>query len=235
MSRESFRLLLSLMVVGCAAKNTVAGRDKTKAEQLEAALPSWCQTTCARIEACPPPACDCQDATCNCNRAPQDCRAKCEREMMRFIAGDDTCATIGQTYERCVDSMTCDDFDHNGDCVLSQTDESLCPAIDDSTEDSAAEDGPTASVLCSLGYDRNLDGNEADAVAIGVICDEGRRECEDGHAYAWLCARGSEGSFGCTCFVDSEVTGGFAPGSSSCPDQGAVNAACHWNIALVSL
>jgi len=30
--------------------------------------------------------------------------------------------------------------------------------------------------------------------------------------------------------VDSQVTGGFDPGTTNCPTQPQVNAGCNWNI-----
>ena len=67
--RSSCRLWLFLpLFLGCAGKNVVAGEEKTKAEQLESALPSWCQSTCARLRACPESTgCDCDGDVCQCS------------------------------------------------------------------------------------------------------------------------------------------------------------------------
>lgn len=256
MSRYLFGLLVGLTIGGCAGKNTVAGEDKTKAEQLEESLPSWCQSICQRFDACAVAGCDCQGDVCDCNDeyGSSSCPAECAREMERFA--NDACATIGENYKRCLDTMTCDDFEGGSKCKLSQSDKQLCPETDSGDPPSAVGGGPAVpggggtgnvpdpstggatggsasgtAVNCGSGY--GTGGGVPDAPSSSaVICEEGRTDCNDGHEYSWICARGSEGQLGCTCFVDSQVTGGFDPQSATCPTQSTVNAGCHWNIAF---
>lgn len=266
MSRYSCGLLVALTIGGCAGKNTVAGQDKTKAEQLEESLPSWCQSICQRIDTCAEavPACDCQGDACDCSgggggtRA--SCPSECEQEMARYT--NDTCAVVGENLKRCIDTMTCEDFNGSRKCEVSNADKKRCPGVDDSSETppSAAGGGAPASggtgpvpdpgtgaagntggvvggaaggtlVSCSSSYGTG-GGAGMEPASSAVICEEGRDDCNDGHEYSWICARGSEGQLGCSCFVDSEVTGGFDPQSADCPSPATVNAGCHWNIAL---
>src|SRR5205814_3806649 len=93
--------LLLPAVLGCAGKNVVAGEEKTKAQQLAAAVPSWCATTCARLQACPAPPCDCVDDSCSCTSpAGNDCPAQCLDAMARFTTGADACAAVGELFRQ---------------------------------------------------------------------------------------------------------------------------------------
>jgi hypothetical protein len=69
------------------------------------------------------------------------------------------------------------------------------------------------------------------AASSEITCDEGADSCDDGHTYAWLCVRGSQGQIGCSCFVDSQVSGSFDPMGTTCPTMPIVNAGCGWNLA----
>jgi hypothetical protein len=64
-----------------------------------------------------------------------------------------------------------------------------------------------------------------------LTCEVSKMFCSDGHDYSWICARGSQMQIGCTCFVDGQVTGGFAPGVDDCPKLALVNAGCGWGLA----
>jgi len=262
MSRYLFGLLVGLTIGGCAGKNTVAGQDKTKAEQLEESLPTWCQSTCQRIDACERvAACDCQGDSCGCSSGgKKDCPAECERELGRFA--NDACAVTGEDFKRCIDTMTCDDFNGNGKCEVTAEEKRRCPEPDEPDDNDtppSSGGGPVVSggggtgpvpdpgvgaagstggavggavVKCGSGHGTAGAGSSGEPQSSAVICEEGRGDCNDGHEYSWICARGSEGQLGCTCFVDSEVTGGFDPQSSSCPTQATVNAGCNWSIAF---
>ncbi len=277
MSRYLLGLLVGLSIGGCAGKNTVAGEDKTRAEELESSLPTWCQSTCERIDGCAVAGCDCQGDVCNCSSGKPDCQADCERALGRFV--NDACVDAGEAFKRCIDTMTCDDFNGNGKCEIAAEDKRRCPEVDDSGDEetppvsvgggpvsggggagpgpdpgtgatgntggngAGPDPGPGSgaagstggavtgtSVNCGSGYGTG-GGAPAEPASSAVICEEGRGQCSDGHEYSWICARGSEGQLGCTCFVDSQVTGGFDPQSTSCPTQATVNAGCSWNIA----
>src|SRR3954465_7714419 len=74
--------LLLPVVLGCAGKNVVAGDEKTKSQQLEAAVPSWCETTCTRLQACPARPCECTGDLCDCPaEVGSDCPAQCLKAM----------------------------------------------------------------------------------------------------------------------------------------------------------
>jgi hypothetical protein len=251
MSRFVLGLLIGLTVTGCAGKNSVAGSNKTKAEQLEATVPSWCESACKRLD--------------DCNHGDSGCAADCEESMGRFTTGSDNCAAIGENFKRCVDGLSCADFDQSAKCVLSSTDEKLCPDADHEPSDEPPSAGGTSSqgdpgpgpgpgpsiggavgtagtasggaagpdghlVQCSSGYGTAGSG-PGQPTSSAVVCEEGRESCNDGHAYSWICARGSAGQLGCTCFVDDQVTGGFDPGSSGCPSLTTVNSGCSWNLS----
>jgi hypothetical protein len=263
MNRYLLWLLLGLGVGGCAAKNTVAGSDKTKAEELASSLPNWCKSTCDRLQACPASACDCTGDTCSCTGVDENCSSQCAREMARFTASD-SCASAGEKFKKCIDTLTCDDLNSSNPCELSSADKKACPETDSSIDDSSAS--PTTSVgdvppsgaggatgtngspgvagvtgtggatgapplvSCNGAYGTAGASSGRPSTSSAVICEEGRDSCNDGRDYSWVCARGSEGQLGCTCFVDSEVTGGFDPGTDSCPSLATVNAGCNWNI-----
>lgn len=278
MSRYLMCLLLGLSVGGCAGKNTVAGTDKTKAEQLESSVPSWCQTTCDRIQDCAMADCKCRGDLCDCARVDDDCPEECQKEMARFTEGDDDeCAEIGERFKRCIDGLSCSDFDIKGKCSLSDAEEDRCrttskPPIDSppagggpvqdpgtgGTGSGAAPSGggntgsaaapsnggntgtaaaPSVGgtgaggepVHCNSAYGTGGGAAELPASS-SVVCEEGRGACTDDREYSWICARGSEGQVGCTCFVNSQVTGGFDPRSTSCPTLATVNSGCNWNL-----
>jgi hypothetical protein len=284
------------LCLGCAGKNTVAGSDKTQAEQLEEAVPSWCVSICQRLAACSSDnGCHCSGDGCECAGVSDNCARDCEQEMERYTAhGDEECAGVGLRFKSCIDRLSCEQFNDKQSCALSASDERLCP--DDVDEPpstcepncdvppsgtggftggpsgsagSAAAGGDTASgtagtssggassggsgpaqggasggtgsggagsggasggppVDCSAGY--GSAGSSAGGSPSSLTCEEGRDACSDGHSYNWVCVQGSQGQTGCTCFLDSQVTGGFDPGSASCPTLATVNSGCGWNI-----
>ena len=255
--------LMGALTFGCAGKNTVAGSEKTKAEQLEAAVPSWCEQICARLTACSA-SCDCSGDVCDCPTAQADCPASCQKEMARFTPGDDHCAAVGEHFKTCLDGLSCQQLSDSHNCTIADTDARLCPngATDDPPPDatgpatgpSVGGSGPSdagsngglpssggaapttsngARVGCTSAYGTaGAAGTSSAGSSQAVTCEEGVTDCSDGHEYNWICVRGSEGQLGCTCFVDSEVTGGFDPQSASCPTQQTVNLGCSWNIGF---
>jgi hypothetical protein len=104
---------------------------------------------------------------------------------------------------------------------------------------SAGEPGGTAGLGGATGGTGSDGGAPADPVSCqgsygvggtgsgsGIICEEGRMRCSDGHDYGWMCARGSNLELACSCFVDGALTRGFDPASDSCPSVERVNTAC---------
>lgn len=86
--------------------------------------------------------------------------------------------------------------------------------------------GPVVS--CTAGY--GSAGSAFGGGSSSLTCEEGRQYCSDGHDYNWTCVRNSQGRTGCTCFMDTQVTGGFDPGTDECPGIQLVNAGCGWNL-----
>lgn len=280
---------LGLLAGGCAGKNTVAGEDKTKSEQLESTVVSWCASTCERFEDCQAVAgCDCQGDVCNCrSQGGDECVTGCQDEMARFTTGDDTCASYGETFKRCIDKLSCDDLDGDSPCELTSTQRQRCPNVDSDNPPQGSDGGGsveapipvsgtggsaaagawsgtagtgagaedtggtgsgsgsagnsqggatggtgvgTSPVTCEGAYGSG--GGPSDNPAISaVICEEGRDVCSDGNSYYWLCVRGHEGALGCSCFVNSQITGSFDPGKEVCPSLSAVDAGCHWSLS----
>jgi hypothetical protein len=141
--------MLLPLFLGCAGKNTVAGENKTKAEQLEAAVPSWCTTVCQRLSACASSdACDCSGDACSCtNLGGNDCVAECQATMAAFTSGDDNCATIGQSFKSCIDGATCDGLVNANACQLTAAEKRACPKpkSGDDTVDSPPSSGSPGS------------------------------------------------------------------------------------------
>jgi hypothetical protein len=268
MRRCVFGLLLPLFL-GCAGKNTVAGEDKTKAEQLESSLPSWCKSTCTRLEACGTNSeCDCSGDVCSCGSVGPDCTSDCEKAFSGFIKAGEDCAAVGQRFMSCIDHATCDDLNSSKGCQPTDAERAECPGPDDSdsggsqppsagTGDGPSQPGGTGGstgsssngsagaaaapsggppvtgplVSCGSGSGGGMaptpDGTSPPS---GIICEETRQDCTDGHAYSWFCSRSAQGDTACSCLLDSNVTGAFALGAT-CPDMAAVNANCHWNLS----
>ena len=259
------------LCLGCAGKNTVAGADKTKAEQLEEAVPSWCERICDRLSTCAGgEECDCSGDVCTCNGGGVDCVSDCQHEMQRYTGGGDECATVGLRFSSCLDGLTCEQLGDKRSCRLSDAEERHCPHDDDDpptggvgspsgtggatgsagsatggippsgaagmtsggtgSGGASGGTGSGVSVSCDEGYGVGSAGTSAGGSPSSVTCEEGRQGCSDEHDYNWVCVEGSQGQLGCTCFVDSQVTGGFDPGRASCPSLPTVNAGCGWNI-----
>lgn len=275
---------------GCAGKNTVAGEDKTKAEQLEASLPSWCEKVCQRLGACGDTSCDCSGDVCGCTSVDDSCPSDCKKEMARYTTGGDECAAVGERFKNCIDGLSCEEFGGKDACRVSDADKALCPDDDESVPIDSTAGGPVTGpspgsggqtgtstgtagapstagssasggassggassggasggdsasggasggatgapvVQCQAGYGTAGSPGAGTGDPTGVICEEGRDDCSDSRAYSWVCVRGSQGQLGCTCFVDSQVVGGFDPHSMSCPAIQTVNSGCGWNIA----
>jgi hypothetical protein len=123
----SLSLFLPLFL-GCAGKNVVAGEEKTKAEQLEATLPSWCQSTCTRLRACGATTpCQCEGDVCNCVGVDENCETQCQSYLAPFTGAGETCANIGARIERCVDGLTCGDLGGQDPCTPTPAEKTACP------------------------------------------------------------------------------------------------------------
>lgn len=134
MLRSAWCLMLPLFL-GCAGKNTVAGADETKPEQLAASLPSWCDKTCQKLDDCAlSTPCDCGGSdVCDCPGANPKCGSDCQETLLPYTKGDDACAAAGQRLKACIDALSCADLaNSNGDpCKQPREDVELCPDADD--------------------------------------------------------------------------------------------------------
>jgi hypothetical protein len=131
------------LVLGCAGKNVVAGSEKTKAEQLEAAVPSWCETTCDKLKACPSAmGCDCSGDVCDCSSVGNNCVEQCQKAMAAFTQGDDLCASVGERFRQCVDVATCDKLQNGDACTPTAAERDACPAPNASEPSGSSSGGP---------------------------------------------------------------------------------------------
>jgi hypothetical protein len=275
--RPSVLSFLLPLLLGCSGQNVVAGEEKTKAEQLEASLPAWCDSACSRLNDCNSGApCDCSGDVCDCSKVSADCPTSCGTYFKPFTTGE-ACAAIGQRIVQCIDRATCDELGGRSDpCPLTAAERAACPAVDvDGSTDppmsvgsstgyagsanlgddggpsyggaisyagsaslpngassgsSSGGSGSTSGPVVNCSDSHGAGGGQPQAgSASQVICEEGREGCSDGHTYSWVCATDSQGHRACSCFVDQNVTGAFAPGAA-CPLVKQVNTGCGWNL-----
>ncbi len=271
--------LLLPVFLGCSGQNVVAGEEKSKAEQLAASVPSWCETTCGRFMDCASQTpCDCNGDVCDCVGVDAICPTQCKATLAAYTTAGEGCAVIGERLKKCIDRMTCEDLGGKDPCPLTDAERAACPQANGS-DGSTAEPTATGSsygyagsanvgndsgpngyggtvsyagsanipsagtsyggsastnpggprVKCGGAYGSG-GGQPADSSSLQVICEEGRGDCSDAHEYSWVCAVDSQGRRACSCFVDAQVTGAFAP-PASCPVLSQVNAGCGWNLA----
>jgi hypothetical protein len=238
--------LLLPLFWGCSGEHVVAGEEKTKAEQLESSLTSWCDSTCKRLRACPAPDnCDCSGDVCNCVGIDEGCEEQCPASFEPFTGAGEACAAVGQRIQRCIDGIGCDELNGSDPCEVTGAERDACPELEDMTEppESAGPNGgndfdngssagggvsPTVDnplVRCTDAY--GTGGGTPEAGGPHVSCEEGRSGCSDGHEYSWICSVDSQGQRACSCLVDGVASNGFQP-SAECPDLAAVNAGCGW-------
>lgn len=114
--------------LNCSGQNVVAGREKTKAEQLESSLPKWCQATCSKLQQCEEDAgCECSEDVCECTGVDDDCAEDCAEELSTWASGSDECAAIGERIKSCIDGLGCDALGANGgDCNPTAEERDAC-------------------------------------------------------------------------------------------------------------
>lgn len=143
--RSTWCLVLPLLF-GCSGKHIVAGSDKTKSEQLAESLPTWCREVCETLSVCAAQTpCDCAGDSCTCVETDvAECQQDCQQELQRYAARGDTCATIGQRFQTCVDQVSCDEFSSSkaNACEPTRAEQAACPD-DEADEPSGA--APVAS------------------------------------------------------------------------------------------
>jgi hypothetical protein len=248
--RAGFWSLVGVWLLGCSGQHVVGGDEKTKAEQLEASLPTWCQSICAELSACPED-CDCSGDSCSCTGVAEDCTQDCQEGFSRYTKTDE-CAAVIQRVQQCFDANGCAILSVPGLCGPTEADRAACPAIGDDVDEppqatptpggssngsagsaamppSGNTGGPNptgAPVTCQGAYGA---GGGMPAAGSAVTCEEGRDACSDGHGYSWICAVGSQGQTACSCLLDQQVVGAFDPGPG-CPTLAQVNAGCGWSL-----
>lgn len=256
--RSAWCLILPLML-GCSGENVVAGKEKTKQEQLTESLAAWCPKVCEHISACGQGrSCDCSGDACSCpDTDVPECIESCQQALRRYTLGGEACAALGQRFQGCVDGLSCDDFFATAasPCEPTASEQTVCPREDDEPPgavggSTSSAGGPTTSTTGGtlVGGTSSSGGSGglttggtgtaervvscADSYGAGgsgggpMACDEGRLGCSDGHEYSWLCARGANLLLVCSCLVDAQLVGGFAPKSGFCPSVEEVNANC---------
>jgi hypothetical protein len=136
------------LFLGCSGAHVVAGEEKTKAEELESALPSWCHSTCTRLLACPQgTGCDCSGDVCHCSGVDAGCEEQCPKAFAPYTNGDEACAVIGQRVKDCYDAVRCSDLNGPNPCPVSEAERALCPDMNGNGEDlpTAVGSGGTSS------------------------------------------------------------------------------------------
>jgi hypothetical protein len=153
MRRSLLRLSLFLpLFLGCAGKNIVAGEEKTKSEQLESALPSWCHSTCSRLLACPAVPCLCEGDVCNCVGVDSGCDKQCPKSFEPYIDAGEACAAVGQRVKDCIDTIDCTDLSRSNPCPVTEAERALCPDPNDDSDDPPPDsNGPTAGPTVTAG------------------------------------------------------------------------------------
>jgi len=241
-------LLSSLFVVllGCSGENVVAGQEKTKAEQLEASLPSWCQSICSRLTSCAEnDDCACTGDDCVCASVDEDCPEECQKDMAGFAQGGDECAAIGQRFKDCLDDHGCEILSEEGLCPLTEAERATCPQVDGPGDDEppmsvsggsmpgtagSSSGGPNYPGVIVSCQDSFGSGGGTPPSGSHVTCEESRTSCTDGHAYSWICAVDSQSQSACSCLLDGRVVGAFEP-TAACPDTAEINLGCGWRLA----
>jgi hypothetical protein len=136
MRRCLFGLSLFLpLLLGCSGAHVVAGQEKTKAEQLESALPSWCSSTCTRFLACPEnTGCDCSGEVCECAGVDAGCEEQCPKAFAPYIDAGEACATIGQRVKDCYDAVDCSELNGRDPCPVTAAERARCPDLNEGSD-----------------------------------------------------------------------------------------------------
>ncbi len=144
MRRYLFGLLLPAFL-GCSGQNVVAGEEKSKAEQLAASVPSWCQSTCSRFLDCSnQKPCNCSGDVCDCLGVDANCPSQCQAWMAPYTNAGEACAVIGERVKSCIDRATCDDLGGNDPCPITDAERAACPDPNQPTDSATPTvNGPT--------------------------------------------------------------------------------------------
>jgi len=236
--------LLWPLFLGCSGENVVAGQEKTKAEQLESALATWCPSTCERLRACPASAgCECSvgDDCGSCVGIDEGCERQCAAAFEPYTNAGERCAAVGQRIKTCIDGLTCENLGGEDPCRASNAEMAACPDpndVDDNPpmigDNPTAGTGGTGAIAAGGANPVSCSDSTASAGASPqtngpkVTCEEGRAGCSNGHIYSWICSQDSQGQRACACLVDSLASASFVPASSECPTLVEVNAGCAW-------
>jgi hypothetical protein len=248
MRRSLFGLgLLLPLFLGCSAENVVAGQEKSKAEQLESSLPSWCHDTCERFLACPQDAacyCDVGEACDSCIAVDDGCEAQCAATFVRYIDAGESCAIIGERIKTCIEGVACEDLGGKDPCSASEAEMRACPDPHELDEDDVSPTVANPISNSGGGPGSNAGANPVSCLGSSgagggmpqnggaqVTCEEERGGCSDGHVYSWICSQDSQGQRACACLVDSQAKSSFVPNSSDCPLLAQVNAGCGWALS----
>jgi len=140
----------------------VAGEEKTKAEQLEAALPTWCHTTCERFLACPGSTdCDCSGDVCECAGVDSGCEEQCPQSFAPFTEGGEACAVIGQRVKDCFDAVDCAELSGKNPCPVTAAERALCPDLNSDTYTGSPSAGGDIAVPMVVGGTTSTGGSSS--------------------------------------------------------------------------
>jgi len=259
MRRYVFGLLLPALF-GCSGQNVVAGEEKTKAEQLEASLPAWCDSTCSRLT-------DCSSLGVN-----TTCAADCKVSFGALTKDGEACAVVGERIKKCIDRASCVSLSQGDPCALTEAERAMCPDPNGSTDtpsstganygyagsastgDNSAPSGTGGSITYAGSANLPTAGTSSGGAYAGpsgppVKCmgsyGSGGGAPAAGGSHV-ICEEGLDGcsdghAYNWICVEGSQgehacsclLDSGVTGGfdpGASCPDVSAVNSGCGWNL-----
>jgi hypothetical protein len=228
------RVILSWMVVtmsGCVAVDTPdeTGNQPSSEASFVSSIDGWCDTTCARLSACPEQ-CDCVGDTCTCRSGPGDeCAEDCRDALEEYAGQGDACAERGQELMLCIDRIqTCDELYDDYDCETERDADEVC---DDHDDDGDVDVAPPSAryVTCHVGFGGGTAGAAGGGNVSAFSCESAYDECTDGARYQVVC-QGTSASATCNCFRSGQFSGSFESAPATCPTTADMNAGCGWTL-----
>jgi hypothetical protein len=197
--------VVPLLLPACIVDTPVVddGDAGVGSDRLGANLGAWCDSLCARWDAC--------------GEGGDECVTDCI-EIFRggFAKKNDTCTEAGFRAMDCLERASCAEL----------TGLDLC-AVQEEFELCLASQG---LVYCRPPDDETGGtGGPGGGPATGLSCGVGFEECSNGSAYRLACDGPGDPPV-CSCTVDDEVVGRFVPSRLSCPDARDVARICGWPV-----
>lgn len=213
MQRFVFGLLLPLLAA-CAGKNTVAGDEKTKAEQLEESVPSWCAKACVKIESCAKQRpCNCDGDVCDCSGgAGYDCPSSCQQAINGFMNKGETCAGAGLHFQSCIDAASCNELYTDGACAPTDPAEKVC--FPEQSSDAPTDVGSSSASAGSASIDQGPSSGGASAYG-GASAGAFGGSVSGGSSSTGSAGAGEGGAASAVVVCDSGFSSGPAPGNTT--------------------